>query len=598
LYDAYAAIWASDDLYYNGGGVAHTSAYNAWQNEMAAKIARLIGKDPAPYQAEANAIRRGMREQLWMPARGAFAEYRDLLGTQSLHPSYALWTFYQTIDSGVPTPFEAARMAADLDHHLRAIPVRGPGVPADRPYRVLPSSDWMPYSWSINNVVMDENLHTALAYWEAGRPETAYELAKGALLASLYMGISPGNIGTMNYLDAYRREAQRDFADGSGVMARALVEGLFGVRPDALAGVLAIRPGLPRDWDHASLDHPDLNLAYKRDGLRERWTVAQHGARFDRLVLDLPARHAMVEGVRVNGKPVKWAADSEAVGTPRLHLDLPFAHQADIEITWRGAAIGADAADITDASAHPGFRMLREGDFRWWQLAPDRQGGAAPSCKLEGPDWTTGTPIRSRQVDLQPWFNDRVSAIFKPGKYLSPRASKVTLALPSQGIGAWAGHVDELPVIDDAGLRALGGTLSLPNGLGFATPAAAAAPNVIFTSRWDNYPREVTLPLDGQARRAFLLMAGSTNFMQSRVDNGEVVVTYTDGTQARTALRNPDNWWPIEQDYFVDDFQFPLCGRLPVRVDLKTARVHVPDPATFKGAGRGHIDGGAASVLA
>jgi hypothetical protein len=188
-----------------------------------------------------------------------------------------------------------------------------------------------------------------------------------------------------------------------------------------------------------------------------------------------------------------------------------------------------------------------------------------------------------------------VNAIFKTGKYQTPRAPYVTLALPAQGIGAWAGHLNALPVIDDAGLRALHGTLALPNGLRFATPDGAA-PNVLFTSQWDNYPREATIPLHGQARRAFLLMAGSTNFMQSRIDNGEIVVTYADGTQARTALRNPDNWWPIEQDYFVDDYQFPLCGRLPVRVDLKTARVRVLDPASFKGRGR-EIQGGAATVV-
>ena len=38
---------------------------------------------------------------------------------------------------------------------------------------------------------------------------------KSALMASMYMGISPGNVGTMNYLDAYRRESQRDFGDGA-----------------------------------------------------------------------------------------------------------------------------------------------------------------------------------------------------------------------------------------------------------------------------------------------------------------------------------------------------------------------------------------------
>jgi hypothetical protein len=30
---------------------------------------------------------------------------------------------------------------------------------------------------------------------------------------------------------------------------------------------------------------------------------------------------------------------------------------------------------------------------------------------------------------------------------------------------------------------------------------------------------------------------------------------------------------------------------------MKSAQVHVPDPATFKGKGRGAIDGGAATVI-
>ena len=84
--------------------------------------------------------------------------------------------------------------------------------------------------------------------------------------------------------------------------------------------------------------------------------------------------------------------------------------------------------------------------------------------------------------------------------------------------------------------------------------------------------------------------------MQSRLDNGEVVVTYTDGTEARLALNNPDNWWPIDQDYFLDDYQFRRPGPIPPRVDLKTGRVRLLDPLAFKGQGRS-VPGGAATVL-
>lgn len=604
LYDAYAAIWASDDLYYSGGGATHTSACNAWHNAMAARIAAWLGKDATPYAAEAAAIRQAMRTHLWMPQQGAFAEYRDALGDRLLHPHYALWSFYHTIDAQVPTPFEAARMAAALDRDRRAIPVRGPGVPADRPYRVLPTTDWMPYSWSINNVVMGENLHAALAYWQAGRSETAFEITKGALLASLYMGISPGNIGTMNYLDVYRREAQRDFADGAGVMARTLVEGLFGVQPDALSGVLTVRPGLPRAWDHASLAHPDVKIAYRRTGQRERWSVGQAGRRFSQLAFEAPARAANVVSVRVNGKPARWRNVDDAVGAPRLRLDTPLGASAAIEIAWGGAAIDARVAK-PDAGAgeQEGFAHYRQGAFGWWQQVPapvpahtlaSSASVPAVQCVASAPQWLAGAPVQARAVDLAPWFNDEVTQLFKPGKYVTPRSPYATLALPAQGAGAWAGHVQELPEIDDAGLRALGGMLTLPNGLAFATPPAGA--NIMLTSQWDNYPRQLSVPLQGQARRAFLLMAGSTNHMQSRIDNGAIEIAYRDGASTRVALRNPDNWWPVEQDYLIDDYQFPFCGQLPLRIDLKTARAQVPATGKHPANGR-RIAGGAATVI-
>jgi hypothetical protein len=104
------------------------------------------------------------------------------------------------------------------------------------------------------------------------------------------------------------------------------------------------------------------------------------------------------------------------------------------------------------------------------------------------------------------------------------------------------------------------------------------------------------VPLTGKSSHAYLLMAGSTGPMQSRLDNGEVVVTYTDGTTERLALNNPINWWPIDQDYFIDDYAFRRDEPLPPRVNLKTGQVRLLDMKSFKGAG-GKIPGGAATVL-
>ena len=66
--------------------------------------------------------------------------------------------------------------------------------------------------------------------------------------------------------------------------------------------------------------------------------------------------------------------------------------------------------------------------------------------------------------------------------------------------------------------------------------------------------------------------------------------------RGRSPLQNPTTWWPIEQDYFIDDYQFRREGPIPPRIDLKTGQVRVPDEDKFKGLG-GVVPGGAATVL-
>lgn len=583
LYEAYAQIWASDDIQYSGGGVAYASAYNLFHNREAARIARALGKDAAPYEREAAAIGKAMRAELWQPRVGSFAEYRDGLGERALHPSAGLWSFYHTVDSGVPTPQEAWRMADAVARDMPRLPVAGPGVPTDRAYGVYASSDWMPYTWSVNNVVMGENLHTALALWQAGRGEEAFTLTKGALLASMYMGISPGNVGSMNYLDVYRREAQRDFADGSGVMARTVVEGLFGVTPDALAKRLTLRPGLPAAWDHAALTHPDLSVTFRRTDGVDRWTVRQSANRSATLRLRLPARRDGAS-ITVDGKPARWSIDAEAVGAPAILIDVPFSAEASVQVRWSGKPI---AATTTPGS---GFVRKRQGAMTWW--APV---GPAPT-RMSEPTVVDRAPAGAqRTIDLTSLFNDDLTAIFAPGKYRKPRSPFASLALPAQGLGAWAGHVNATAEIDDSGLRAGGGELRLPDGGRFATPATGR--NALFVSKWSNYPSEATMPLTGTGRFLRLLMAGSTNAMQSRIDNGEIIVTYADGGTARLALRNPTTWWPIERDYLIDDYQFRVPGLSPLRVDLASARVRRGGEAGGSEGTEQRIKGGAATVL-
>jgi hypothetical protein len=154
--------------------------------------------------------------------------------------------------------------------------------------------------------------------------------------------------------------------------------------------------------------------------------------------------------------------------------------------------------------------------------------------------------------------------------------------------------------ISDSGIRSVAGINNEVtfNKVPFATPSTSQK-NIVFTSMWDNYPDSVVIDVSGSSSHAFFLMAGSTNPMQSRMVNGVIRVNYTDGTHDDLELKNPENWWPIEQDYFVDGFAFTTDAPKPIRVSLKTGE---EIPANYKYTGiKGFsnfaIDGGAATVL-
>jgi hypothetical protein len=154
--------------------------------------------------------------------------------------------------------------------------------------------------------------------------------------------------------------------------------------------------------------------------------------------------------------------------------------------------------------------------------------------------------------------------------------------------------------VDDSGLRKAAAAdhdrIVLPNRIPLTTPGDSASNNIAFVSRWDNLPRELTVPLNGKASKIHLLMAGSTDDMKSRFDNGEIVVTYPDGSVTRPALENPTTQWPIDQDYFINDYAYARPRPLPVQVDLKTGNSRVMNPASLKGTGC-VVAGGAGTAM-
>jgi hypothetical protein len=620
LYEAYAAIWASDNLQYNGGGAAHSSAYNVFAFRTAAKIAKMLGEDGSAYAAEADLVHHAMDELLWVEARGLYGESKDLLGPQTVYTNPALWTVYHTIDSEVPAPRQAWQMCAERLAAIRKVPIHGPGVP-DGGWYMLACSDWLPYVWSLNLLLLAENAHMALAMWQTGMRDEAYKVLKGALLDSMYMGLCPGDFHMTSALDVHRQEAQRDFGDPIGITSRALVEGLFGIQPDLIAGEVRMRPGFPSDWDRASLKHKDFDFAWKREGMRETYELTSRLAKAVPVAMTLPARTTRVPAVMNNGAAVKCAFDADAVGAPMVRVQLPAAKSYRVTVEWRGSApmsapaqrsyaVGEAlvlpagmtpaqiddpqgclvAGKITSAGFHTVFARVREGECAWSMPI-------SFTAKAEREEFAAVPPARAgarmEAVDLSAVMKNSVTEVFTRG-YVEPRSPYCSLAMPDTMLGGWA-NADGMARIDDAGLRAAGGLLKTGIGVDFATPGGSA-PNCLFVSYWKQDAPAAKVALAGRAEGIYLLMAGSTLPQCSRMQHGTVSVTYKNGSSAKLGLSNPENWWPIEQDYLLDDYLFVNEAPLPPRVDLRTGQTRVLDPSPFKGKGR-NVPGGAATIL-
>ena len=549
LYDAYCCIWASDGLYYNSGGAAHSTAYNYRGNRMAARIAEIIGEDSQPYKDEADKILKAMNSQLWMADKGCWAEYKDMMGLQRRHESAALWSVYTPIDSHACSPEQAYAATRYIDGNIPHIPIRIEGEDTD--YYTLSTSNWMPYVWSTNNVAQAEVMHTALAYFHAGRADDAFRLMKGDLLDEMYLGASPGNIGQISFHDAARGETYRDFADNVGITAKTVVQGLYGISPDALNGKCYIRPGFPAEWDSASIKTPYIEFSFKREGNREVYDITQNFKQPLQIVI----------------------RQNTGCGRYRETTLSDEKHQCAV-IERANISDGID--DRCTASA---------------KKDADSYGTAFGDVRTEN----------CRTVKIDKYFNSNVTDIFK-NEYTSPASPYTTLRIPKNGYGEWC-HPLSCAETNDSVFRTMVRnsvyTAKTDDGKVIPFRSCAKGRNVAYTSLWDNYPDSVTIPLRGNASHAYLLLAGTTNQMQSRIANGVVCVTYADGSRERLELANPDNWCSIEQDYYVDNYAFKVNCERPYRVHLMSDKVSrdLGKALGITGVYGREIKGGAAEML-
>jgi hypothetical protein len=162
-------------------------------------------------------------------------------------------------------------------------------------------------------------------------------------------------------------------------------------------------------------------------------------------------------------------------------------------------------------------------------------------------------------------MNGDIREIYKQ-QYVSPRPNTCSLRIGIDSYSSWQNYKPDHP----APTPDLKGLDSLSDGHGNilankAVPfqVTAAAKNIAFTSRWDNWPKTVSVPVNQMGDSVWFLVCGTTNPMEVRIPNAELRMTYTDGVVEKLELTPPFNFWTLcpfagnDYDYERDGFALP-----------------------------------------
>jgi hypothetical protein len=506
--DAMQRLWPSLESYMQSIDGTHLStpmlAKSYWLNTMAARIAALTHRDGATYFIKADEALAKLNEHLWMADKGCWAEKKE---SERLYDVPALWSVYTPIVYDACTPEQAYLATKYIDREI-------PHIPVTSELSTLATSNWMPYTWDMNNVSPAAVMQAALACFKAGRNEEGFRLMKANIIDQMFDGQSPGNFEQTSKYDVVNGAQGRDMADCISVTARTLTEGLFGIRPDAFIRRCIIHPGFPESWDSASISTPYVDYRFRRQGNLLIYDVTQHFNQAQQIVL------------RVN---------------------LGKGEYRDIE----GTTEEHQVFEVPAPLKLPEVYMYSS----YEEPAPVAEGTDEPTFEL-----------KFQKVELDECYNDSLNAI-------SPE------------------------VVDTFFRKQIVKGEYLMMGVPFLTPVVG--PNIVCASLSDHYPDKVSIPLKHRAWRAWLLLAGTTSTRESRMVNGLIVARYEDGTADTLRLVNPDNWCPVEQEYYINDYSFRAPQPRPYRVSLDTGIVSrdLCKALGIKGTSDLMIPGGAAQML-
>ena len=516
LYESVINTWPSDSVYTPGGAVEETCfVYYAYKT-----LAEMTeGKERERCLQKAAKIKKAFEERLWIPERGYPGEFVERFGNHRLHRDSWIYAAFLPIECELTDIFTAAQC---IDYPGWALKKGSNGL--------FWISNWTPGIWSVRECSSGENMQLAIAGFKAGKADSSLKILSDFSRNALNKE-TPGEL-TYPVIEAAVQ------------IARAIVEGLFGYRPDYPNGKVLFSPSIPASWERANIKTPDFELNYTLTHIKVKLT------RPARIVL----RTRLYAEKLINTEGAVSTRLIPGIGGMILEADMGFGSEAILDLNVSGFrdfdapevlnSLPDDMSGIYDpqnsASTPWGHHMMFRKTPGGWYREVLLDLGKDP--KEEELLTRQREPIPKNpvfeSVDLTGSMNADVCEIFKQ-KYVSLRSDTGCHAeIGYDGFSLWTFNFwgikpPELK-IDRYG--------TVKSDSGIPVYISDGKKNVVFASLWDNYPDSVEIPVEKAGRMICLAVAGSTNPNLCGIENAVITFRYENGETEKLPLVNPKNY--------------------------------------------------------
>ncbi|UOQ86814.1 hypothetical protein [Gracilibacillus salinarum] len=149
----------------------------------------------------------------------------------------------------------------------------------------------------------------------------------------------------------------------------------------------------------------------------------------------------------------------------------------------------------------------------------------------------------THKIDLSPYVNQDLADLHQNTYTPQPDLfywDNIPSTITEYGLNWWQ-YRDGQDKVKPELTRLEGLNDDFESDMGIPFAISAKEQNSVFTSRYDNFPDQVEIPVNVTGNKLYFFLTVATNHMQSRIENATITINLSNGEERTVPLVNPEN---------------------------------------------------------